>query len=346
LFIVPLIALLFSWAPDISARTLSDSVESGSWRFEFDNDLFVGDDAQLSGGWALQKHSPVAQSWQTLDGVPEFVRRWGSAIPTLTEEGLVYRAGIAVGQIVQTPSDLSRSDLIEDDVPYAGALTVQASWYGYNDDELRGFEITVGVVGPPSLAEEVQKTAHDLTGSQRPQGWENQLGTEPVLNLNYMRKRKILHWGDPAGVSFDAALNGNLGLGNLFTQATGGIEMRFGRNLPGGFAYVPDPIGYSVHYLAALRPPNPAKASFYGTLVLRASAFAHNILLDGNSFRDSHSVRKEPLVGQAIAGLHYERSDWAARLHLMVSTDTVDTHDAPAAAGDERLGSLSVEWRF
>ena len=323
-----------------------DGVERATWRFEFDNDVFFNKDNKISSGWSLQRHSAVAGSWETLEDVPGFVRRWGKAIPTLTEEGLVYRAGIAIGQVIQTPDDLSRSDLIEDDVPYAGALTLQGTWYAFNDDEFRGFEITSGVVGPPSLAEQTQKTVHKLIGSTDPKGWNNQLDTEPVINLNYMRKKKIWRWGNPAGLSFDTAINGNVGLGNLFTQASTTLEMRFGHNMPRGFVYIPDPIGFSMHYKASLKPANPQAASFYATLVLRGSAFAHNIFLDGNTFRDSHSVDKEPLVGQVIPGLHYERQHWSIHFNVMVSTDNVDTSKAPAAEGRERLGSIDIEWRF
>ena len=110
--------------------------------------------------------------------------------------------------------------------------------------------------------------------------------------------------------------------------------------------YVPDPIGWSMHYKALLRPANPRAASFYATLVLRGSAFAHNIFLDGNTFSDSHSVDKEPLVGQAIAGLHYERENWGIHLNVLISSDDVDTSKAPAAEGQERLGTIDVEWRF
>ena len=161
-----------------------------------------------------------------------------------------------------------------------------------------------------------------------------------------MRKQKIWRWGKPAGLLFDTAINGNVGLGNLFTQASTALEMRFGYNMPRGFMYVPDPIGLSMHYCASLKPANPHGASFYATLVLRGSAFAHNIFLDGNTFKDSHSVDKEPLVGQVVAGLHYERRRRAIHLIAMVSTDDVDTSKAPAAEGRERLGSIAIEWRF
>lgn len=324
----------------------SASVESETWRFEFDNDVFFNKDNKISSGLSLQNHSAVAGSWETLEDVPGFVRRWGKAIPTLTNDGLVYRAGIAIGQVIQTPDDLSRGDLIEDDVPYAGALTLQATLYAFNDDEFRGFEITAGVVGPLSLAEQTQKTVHKLIGSNAPKGWDHQLDTEPVINFNYMRKHKIWRRGSPAGLSFDTAINGNVGLGNLFTQASVALEMRFGHNMPRGFVYVPDPIGLSMHYKASLKPANPRTASFYATLVLRGSAFAHNIFLDGNTFRDSHSVDKEPLVGQVIAGLHYERKSWGIHFNVLVTSDNVNTNNAPAAEGRERLGTIDIEWRF
>ena len=322
------------------------SVESGTWRFEYDNDAFFNKDNKISSGWSLQKQSAVAPRWDALEAVPDFVRRWGKVIPSLTKEGLVYRAGIAIGQVIQTPDDLSRLDLIKDDVPYAGALTLQATWYAFNDDEFRGFEITAGVAGPPSLAEQTQKTIHKLVDSSDPKGWDYQLKTEPLINLNYMRKKKIWRVGNPARVSFDTAINGNVGLGNLFTQASMALEMRFGQNMPRGFVYVPDPIGLSMHYKATLKPSNPQKSSFYASLVLRGSAFAHNLFLDGNSFRDSHGIDNEPLVGMVIAGLHYEQKKWGLHFNLMATSDDVDTHQYPTTEGRERLGTVDIEWRF
>ncbi len=332
-------------APTLATEN-SPSIEFATWRFEFDNDAFFGKDNKISSGWSLQRHSAIAERWESLQGVPGFVGRWGKVVPTLTKEGLVYRVGIAIGQVIQTPDDLSRRDLIEDDVPYAGALTLRTSWQAFNDNEFRGFEIVAGVLGQLSLAEQTQKTIHKLIGSEDPKGWDHQLDSEPVINFNYMRKKKIYRRGNPAGLSFDTTIDGNVGLGNLFTQASAALEMRFGHNLPRGFVSVPDPIGLSMHYKAALKPANSQAASFYATLVLRGSAFAHNIFLDGNTFRDSHSVGKEALVGQMIVGLHYERKRWGAHFNVLETSDNVDTNKAPAAEGRERLATIDIEWRF
>ena len=92
-----------------------------------------------------------------------------------------------------------------------------------------------------------------------------------------------------------------------------------------------------------MKPANPQAASFYTTLVLRGSAFAHNIFLDGN---DSHSVDKEVLVGQMIVGLHYERKSWGTHFSLLETSDNVDTNKAPAAEGRERKATINIEWRF
>ena len=150
---------------------------------------------------------------------------------------------------------------------------------------------------------------HSLTDSEDPKGRDNQLSTEPVLNFNYMRKQKIWRYGNPVGLSSDITVNGNVGLGNLFTQASTVLEMRFGLNMPKGFVYIPDPIGFSMHYNASLKPSNTQASSIYATLVMLGSIFGYYLFLDGNTFRDSHSVEKEPLVGQMIAGIHYEQQN-------------------------------------
>jgi len=336
------ILLFFFYVGLAQAEPSERSVESATWRFELDNDVFFGKDNQITSGLSLQRHSAVAENWDALGGIG----RWGRVFPSLTKEGLVYRSGIAVTQVVQTPEDLSRSDLIENDVPYAGALTLQSSWYAFSDDEVRGFDVVVGVVGPLSLAEQTQKTVHKWIDGIEPKGWDNQLSSELVLNLTYMRKKKIWRLGNPSGISFDAAINGDIGVGNLFTHAGASLEMRWGCNMARGFMLMPNPIGLDVYHMASLKPVYSEKASFYASLVLRGHLFVHNIFRDGNTFHDSHSVDKEPLVGQVIGGLHYERRRWGIHFNGLITADTVNSKTSSAAENGERLGTVVIEWRF
>ncbi|TCK17717.1 hypothetical protein DFR30_0959 [Thiogranum longum] len=329
-----------------SNAAASNGAGNSSYRFEFINDFYFGTDQEVSGSWSIQKHTAVADSWDKLEDVPGVVRRFGAAIPTLTADGRVYRTSFALGQITQTPVDLKRRDLIKEDVPYAGALVFSASWYGFNDKEFSGFELVGGVVGPASLAEQAQKGTHKLIGITSPRGWDNQLENEPIINVNYMRKRKLSHVGNPAGLSFDSAINGNVCLGNLTTRVSTSVEMRFGRNMPGGFVYIPESAGFGMNYKGTLKLPNPHKAALYGSLVLRGTGVLHDIFLDGNTFRDSHSVDKKDLVGLAIVGLHYQRANWSASFNLMFPTDTVDTSRATEVEGRGELGALSIEWKL
>jgi hypothetical protein len=44
-------------------------------------------------------------------------------------------------------------------------------------------ELDIGVVGPLSFAEEVQKGWHSMFGLHKPKGWDNQLENKPKLDL-------------------------------------------------------------------------------------------------------------------------------------------------------------------
>jgi hypothetical protein len=336
-------ALAQETAPDTSPQPRG--AEGSAYRLASLNDFYFGKDQELSGAWSLQKHSGVADSWEGLKKVPDFVRRWGASLPTLSAPNRHYRASLALGQTTQTPVDLKRRDLILEDAPYAGALLASVSWYGFNDDAFSGFEFVTGLVGPASGVGRVQKATHKLLGITAPRGWDNQLRNEPIANFSHVRKRKIAKAGAPSDLSFDTALSGRICVGNLITQAGVAIEMRYGRNMPGGFAYIPDPIGFDMTYMAALSPPDPDTASLYGSLVLRASGIARDIFLDGNTFRNSHSVDRKTFVGQAILGLHFEEGNWAARFSLVLPTDTVDTSSATAVEGRGELAAVTIEWR-
>jgi lipid A 3-O-deacylase len=324
------------------ASELEDA-EGERWRFEFDNDVFFQSDNNLSNRWSVQKHSAIAADWETLPKPAAYI---GNRLPTLKGKGLAHRAGLTIAQTIQTPNDIRRRDLINNDVPYAGVITVQGSWYAYDDSEFRGFEITTGILGPIALGEQAQKAFHKLSGRMLPQGWGNQLHNEPLLGLGYMRKKKILRIGDPSGFSFDSAINGNASAGNLFTHATAAMELRFGRNMPGGFVHAPNITGYGMNYVAALPPARYRAGSFYGSIALRATALAHSAFLDGNLFRDSHRVDKKPLVGQIIAGFHYERMHVGVHLYVLASSAFVDIRTATAAEERELIGSICVElWK-
>ncbi len=317
-----------------------------TWSLEFGNDVFFGSDNHLTNSLALKKHSTEAASWDDLAGLPRFLCHLGRHLPTLSGAGLTHRASLAIGQVMQTPDDLGRIDPIREDVPYAGVISLQASWVAYNDNELRGVSLMTGILGPPSLAGQIQKAFHRLIHSTVPQGWHNQLGSEWLLNLHAVRKVKIGRSGSPSGVSWDTAVSGDAGLGNLLTQASVALEMRMGDNMPRGFAPAPDLVGFAGSHLALMLPERPDAPSFYGSLTIRGTLLAHTALLDGNTFRDSPRIGHRAFLGQLVAGLHYENQRWGARLFVVSSTPAVDTpRPRPGRGGADQICTINVEWR-
>ena len=154
----------------------NDESPPSLWRFEFDNDFFLGSDDQFSAGWSIQKHSYPADNWEDVDDTI-FTRIITEVVPGLSlGDGRMARRGLSFGQLIQTPQDLSSEEFIPDDVPYAGVLSFANSWYAISDHRANGFQVLVGVLGPSSFAEEIQTFSHEyFFMGDEPQGWDHQL---------------------------------------------------------------------------------------------------------------------------------------------------------------------------
>jgi len=322
--------------------------DAAKFRLEFNNDVIFQSDNQFSNGWTFQIHTAVAENWSNIKGPSHFLTDFAQQIPTLTGDDLNYRMSLSIGQIIQTPENLSDPDLITNDVPYAGALTLKTTWIAFNNIDFRGFEIVVGILGRPSLAEQTQNLVHLMSDSETANGWDNQLKTEPIINLNYMRKNKFYQAGNLAAFSFDASISGEAQLGTMFTTAGFRLETRFGENMPRGFVYRPDPIGRFLTYDATMAPIKSKQASIYGSFTVGTSYYAHNLFLDGNVFSEPvHHVEKENLVSVATLAFHYERFDWAAHVDLNFSSDSIDTQTVNAITdASNNYISMMIEWKI
>lgn len=313
------------------------------WRFEFDNDIIGESDDFFSAGWSLQRHDPYQESWS--DFSLTHPSRWISEhVPGIGGgDGLFVRRGFSIGQIIQTPADLSQTELIEDDVPYAGVLGVAESWTALNDQCLNTFQIYLGVLGPASLAEEVQTFVHtDLGLGDDPKGWDNQLDNEPILNLSYLTARKLAATGSRDGFGADLSGSGSLGLGNLFTHAQLGLGTRFGWRMPPGFTHVPDVPGRGVAVEPGLDPGTEGLTRLYVTVVARGSAIAYTVLLDGNTFEDSHHVDYDPYLAQLITGIHATRG--ALGLHFSVFLSSNPAKESTKS--DLTWANITLAYRF
>ena len=299
----------------------------GTTRLE--NDLFVGTDQNYTNGVAFTLISHDMAGRLRPDCLPLPVRLHGKLIKFMNPEFWVdaenpantQNVVIKFGQSMYTPEDNTRTDLILDDRPYAGLLYMGLSWNRRkhepqsNMEMLDTREITLGVIGPWSLAEQSQNVVHDAIGSDSFLGWQHQLKNEPAIQLALDRKFKDYRGTGAivAGLSADSIRTLGLRMGNIETSVALGIEGRAGWNLPNDFGSYPirpgaenrPPSAASIHSKAdgainAATKPRPG-VHVFGTL--ETKLVAHDFSLDGNLFRSSHSVTRRPWVAQAAVGI-------------------------------------------
>ena len=184
------------------------------------------DDRFYTSGWQFSYASP--------DRPPDYLQKISSLLPFYSKGDTVYH-GFNIGQKIFTPEDIEATSLQEDDRPYAGWLFAESfighRYYDGGDKEkINGLILTLGIVGPASLGEQSQKLIHRFTGSDDPQGWDNQLDNEIGLNATFLQKwRRIIGIEDPR--QYEISVHGGLALGNVYTFASTGVMLRWGTNL-------------------------------------------------------------------------------------------------------------------
>ena len=314
-----------------------------NWRFEFSNDGLLGSDDFFTAGTSVQKHGPRVDFWENARGTPAFGRLLARAFLPDRATDRSFRESWGIGQVISTPEDIETDLLLANDIPYSALLAVTNGWTAFNDTKFTGFQLLLGVVGPAALGEEVQTAVHSATGSPKPRGWDNQLDTEPVINFTYMWKRKLVSLK-----SFDLAFNTGGSLGNWFTLVDGSIELRIGKNKPKGFLYIPDPVGRSMFYDAALRPDEVKRYTLYVSAVFRETYMARMLILDGSSFENSHGLEsvRRPFVGQMILGIHYRRLKWGIHANWWFTTDFIESGTAVQGDTIVDFGTITLEYRF
>jgi lipid A 3-O-deacylase len=208
---------------------------------------------------------------------------------------------IIFGQSIFTPQDHSPQDPSLNDRPYAGWLYTGLDFIQDSDaQQLTSLEFLAGVVGPGALARQIQNGVHNLFGFHTVRGWDFQLGNEFGFTASWERKWRFNHELGQ-GYSWEIIPDAGVTAGNVFTYAEAGFLVRIGRGLKADWG--PELIrpGYSgSSYFSGERAGVKFGWDFFvGT---QARAVARNIFLDGNTFQNSRSVVKEPVVADLIVG--------------------------------------------
>lgn len=323
------IIFLLVLAGPVASRA-EDVTRNGTLSFVLENDLFYNVDRHYTNGvrlvWVPDRKAVT----------PKWARKAASLVPWFPAKGQI-RPGYALGQSMFTPDKITVADPPLRTRPYAGWLYGTIGLGVESGRQLDQFGITLGMVGPASLAEESQKTVHKAIGSDEPKGWDTQLRNEPGVVLTYQRSWRGLatktYWNN----ELDLAPHMGGALGNVFTYANAGVTMRYGRRLPND--YGPPRIQPGLPGTADFSPL--ADFGWYLFAGIDGRVVARNIFLDGNSFRDSRSVDKYPLVGDLQFGLVLDWRD--VRLSY---THVLRTREFRTQKAADDFGAISVSVKF
>jgi len=304
---------------------------------QFENDFFGGGtDRHFTHGTRIEcLTKPVGWMTDLANRLPWL--RFGDE-EEIQGDAIKGRASFSIGQNMYTPEDVFTSQLLLKDRPYAGWLYMGFGLVANKrDSRYDKLLLQVGMVVPSSLAEKTQRFWHSIWGIHFPEGWDNQLKNEPGVVLYYEQARRYEKGDLPFNLKFDIVPNFGGSLGNVFTYLSAGVTLRVGPDLKDDFG--PPHIQPGLPGAGYFRRERGLNYYFFTGLAGRA--IIRNIFLDGNTFRDSHSVEKKFFVGDLQAGVAFQLD----RFQLSY-TQIYRTKEFKAQDNADIYGSLNLSYQF
>ena len=308
-----------------------------SFTIYFENDLFSNTDRDYTNG---VRFSWLSQDLESLENWP-LLEKIRLAVPWFAAEGRTHNVGIAFGQSIYTPEDIHTGALMEDDRPYAAWLYGTLSLHRKTARDLHRIELTLGVVGPEAMGEEAQNGVHKIRSIATADGWDNQLDTEIglIFGYDYLR-RWSWQFSDRQLWGLDAISIVGGRLGNVLTEAKAGAVLRLGWNVPRDFhGSRIDSSGYTLPPKDADILERDSKISVYCFASLEGHAVGHSIFLDGNTFSESHDVKRIPWIAESELGIGIR---WGG--FRITYAQVFRTREFEEQGEGQQYGSVSLSW--
>lgn len=217
-------------------------LKADQYAFRFYNDLFANRDQYFTNGvafsWIDDRFGDENESQQTKysDNV---YKLFDSVTFRVFDPLKNHNAGISIAQYMFTPQETNVTEPQYNDFPYAGYLALDFFLFEWDSDSLREYRIEFGVVGKESGAEWMQKKTHKITGSDTPQGWGTQLGTQYTINALFRYGEISWQKSKWHGMEMDWCNQVGFQVGNFMTNVFVGSTFRIGHN------YVQN---FNIHY--------------------------------------------------------------------------------------------------
>lgn len=312
-----------AWAED-TPDTKNNCERKGGKHILWENDVITGKLFGRSDKW-YTNGIKVYNSYEK-DCIPGW---W----PTFLENrisgsgngGYAIQTGNVVGQLMFTPKNLTTAAPQPMDRFWGGwlymGIVAQRQPNGTRQgskDELETLEVDLGVTGPISGAEQVQRVIHAATNSTMPYGWGNQIKTELGAQLNYSHIKRAWKYPDSGGLPhMDFSWHYGYAAGTLFDYVNGGATVRFGGRLTDEAPNVIES--------PSIGQFKKISDAFYFLARADMKGVAHNTFIDGSLLRKNphasylNSKRIVPqLTGGMVFEKNYNNSNDVARLSILI----------------------------
>lgn len=204
---------------------------------------------------------------------------------TRMDHGEPYRVGYGINQTMYTPTDISNPTNQPDDREWCGMLVVFREVWAKDGTETTRTRYEAGVLGPWAGCETTQTKVHEIVGSAKPMGWDNQMPNEPVFNAYHERHHPLMSFGRRTawGAYVEAIYGGTLG--TTFINVMGGSGARAGWNVD------PD------RFLGGIDPKGVENRKFFAFVAGEVGGMAvfHNATIGHSFFREREPGQEHDL---------------------------------------------------
>lgn len=281
----------------------------------WDNDAAFGTDGAYSNGLRL---SWLGNEFSALDcadcralAVADRLR-W---LPGFALRSARHALNVNVEQLMITPHDISTAPR-PGDFPYAGVLRLEVGLFSRQLHALTGYHLVAGVIGPNSGAGSLQHRVHAWGGANLPQGWDEQLGEDPVIGVAAVHSRLLRQWGELDGLQTELSVNWRAQLDTFAVLGRAGAFLRVGRNLSGN--QLPDHAGRgSAASLPGLFLFRDSGWSLFAGVATEATAWSYIA-----QHAPDHSFDPKRFVGEATLGA----AAHTARVHVSFTMRKTTSH--------------------
>lgn len=193
------------------------------FRFHYDNDFFTATDHYYTQGYTFEiilpllRHNPVNTLLFTCGGKT--------------------RHGIAFEQTGFIPTDIKAAGILYGDRPYAATIALKS--FTVTTDTISksrlASSLTIGMIGPVALGDEIQTGIHKWIHDDLPQGWKYQIRNDLIVDYEVNYEKQLLRVKNFFNLTGTArarvgTLNTNASAG--FGASAGILNSSFNNNRP------------------------------------------------------------------------------------------------------------------